>query len=113
MKIALVHKRLDLKGGTERDLYQTAKGLRDAGMSYPLKALFWSLFVRQQGRPSLSVPKKEDLLLLKELCKSGKVTPVIDRTYPLGETPEAMAYVGEGHARSVANTSARRLETRR
>ena len=31
MKIALVHKRLDLKGGTERDLYQTAKGLRNLG----------------------------------------------------------------------------------
>jgi len=31
LKIALVHKRLDLKGGTERDLYQTAEGLRDRG----------------------------------------------------------------------------------
>ena len=31
MKIALIHKRLDLKGGTERDLYQTAEGLRDLG----------------------------------------------------------------------------------
>ena len=31
MKIALIHKRLDLKGGTERDLYLTAEGLRDLG----------------------------------------------------------------------------------
>jgi len=31
VKIALAHKRLDLKGGTERDLYQTAEGLRDLG----------------------------------------------------------------------------------
>ena len=31
MKIALVHKRLDLNGGTERDLFQTAEGLRDLG----------------------------------------------------------------------------------
>jgi hypothetical protein len=31
MRIALVHKRLDLNGGTERDLYQTAEGLRDLG----------------------------------------------------------------------------------
>ena len=31
MKIALAHKRLDLKGGTERDLYRTAEGLRDLG----------------------------------------------------------------------------------
>jgi UDP-glucose:(heptosyl)LPS alpha-1,3-glucosyltransferase len=31
MKVALAHKRLDLKGGTERDLYRTAEGLRDLG----------------------------------------------------------------------------------
>ena len=31
MKIALAHKRLDLAGGTERDLYRTAEGLRDLG----------------------------------------------------------------------------------
>src|SRR3990170_1191604 len=31
MKIALVHKRLDLKGGTERDFFRTAEGLRDLG----------------------------------------------------------------------------------
>jgi len=55
--------------------------------------------VRQQGRPFLSLPKNEDLVVLKELIESGKVTPVIDRTYPLSETPEAIGYVGEGHAR--------------
>jgi NADPH:quinone reductase-like Zn-dependent oxidoreductase len=70
-----------------------------AGMGYVLKAVVSSLFVRQQGRPFLSTPNKEDLTVLKELIEAGKVTPVIDRTYPLSETPEAMAYVGEGHAR--------------
>jgi NADPH:quinone reductase-like Zn-dependent oxidoreductase len=64
-----------------------------------IKALALSLFVRQQGRPFLSLPNKEDLATLKELVESGKVTPVIDRTYPLSETPEAIGYVGEGHAR--------------
>jgi NADPH:quinone reductase-like Zn-dependent oxidoreductase len=63
-----------------------------------IKALVLSLFVRQQGRPFLSLPNKEDLATLKELIESGKVTPVIDRTYPLSETPEAIGYVGEGHA---------------
>jgi NADPH:quinone reductase-like Zn-dependent oxidoreductase len=58
-----------------------------------------SLFVRQQGRLFLSLPNKEDLATLKELTESGKVTPVIDRTYPLSETPEAIGYLGEGHAR--------------
>jgi NADPH:quinone reductase-like Zn-dependent oxidoreductase len=37
--------------------------------------------------------------VLKELIETGKVTPVIDRTYRLSETPQALAYVGEGHAR--------------
>jgi NADPH:quinone reductase-like Zn-dependent oxidoreductase len=36
---------------------------------------------------------------MKELIEAGKVTPVIDKTYPLSEVPEAIGYVGEGHAR--------------
>src|SRR5215203_782367 len=43
-------------------------------------------------------PNIEDLDFMKELIEAGKVTPVIDRTYPLSEVPEAMGYVGEGHA---------------
>ena len=62
-------------------------------------ALVLSPFVRQRLRPFLSLPKKEDLVVLKELIESGKVTPVIDRTYPLSEVPEAMRYLEEGHAR--------------
>ncbi len=36
---------------------------------------------------------------MKELIESEKVTPVIDRTYPLSDTPEAIRYLEEGHAR--------------
>ena len=43
--------------------------------------------------------KHEDMLVLKELIESGKVTPVIDRSYPLAEVPEAIRYLEEGHAR--------------
>ena len=68
-------------------------------MGSVIKALVLSLFVRQQGRLFLSLPNKEDLATLKELTESGKVTPVIDRTYPLSETSEAIGYLGEGHAR--------------
>jgi len=68
------------------------------GLGYFLKAMMVSLFVRQQGRPFVSLPNKEDLATLKELAESGKVAPVIDRTYPLSETPEAFGHVGEGHA---------------
>ena len=68
-------------------------------MGKVFKAVVLSLFVRQQGSPFLSLPNKEDLAALKELTESGKVTPVIDRTYPLSEAPEAIGYLGEGHAR--------------
>ena len=70
-----------------------------AGMGYIVKALVRSAFVRQQGRPFVSMPNNEDLAVLKELIETGKVTPVIDRTYRLSETPEALGYVGQGHAR--------------
>ncbi|KUO39204.1 MAG: alcohol dehydrogenase [Hadesarchaea archaeon DG-33] len=40
---------------------------------------------------------KEDLVFLKELFEVGKVVPVIDRRYPLGEVPEALRYLEEGH----------------
>jgi NADPH:quinone reductase-like Zn-dependent oxidoreductase len=44
--------------------------------------------------------KKEDLLALKELLEAGKITPAIDRVYPLDETAEALRYLGTGHARA-------------
>jgi len=41
----------------------------------------------------------KDLALIKELFKAGKVKPVIDKRYPLGEVAEALRYFGKGHAR--------------
>ena len=42
---------------------------------------------------------KEGLIVLKDLIESGKVRPVIDRTYPLAEAPKAIRYLEEGHAK--------------
>jgi NADPH:quinone reductase-like Zn-dependent oxidoreductase len=42
---------------------------------------------------------KDDLLVMRELLASGKVKSVIDRTYDLSQVPEALGYLGEGHAR--------------
>ncbi len=42
---------------------------------------------------------KADMLVLRELLESGKVTSVIDRRYELGEIGDALRYLGEGHAR--------------
>lgn len=48
----------------------------------------------------LAVPQNnKDLMAITELCESGKITPVIDRTYPLHQVPEALRYVTEGRAR--------------
>lgn len=43
---------------------------------------------------------REDLIVLKELMESGKVKPIVDRTYPLNKINEAMSYLGTGHARA-------------
>ena len=43
-------------------------------------------------------PNKEDLVFLKELLETGQVVPVIDRSYPLSETPGAILYLEKGHA---------------
>jgi NADPH:quinone reductase-like Zn-dependent oxidoreductase len=70
-----------------------------AGLGTFITAFVSSPFLRQQGRPYLSVPKLEDLTFLKELIEAGKVTPAIDRTYPLSEATDAFRYLGNGHAR--------------
>ena len=59
------------------------------------------MFVRQQGKPSVKFQNRADLVALKELVEAGKVTPVIDGTYPLRETPKAIGHVGDGHARGT------------
>ena len=47
----------------------------------------------------LAKNSKEDLLVLKEMIEAGKIRPVIDRTYPLSQTAEAIGYLEMGHAR--------------
>jgi NADPH:quinone reductase-like Zn-dependent oxidoreductase len=55
--------------------------------------------VSQTLRTFVSRENHEDILALTELIEGGKVTPVIDRSYRLSETPKAIRYVEEGHAR--------------
>jgi NADPH:quinone reductase-like Zn-dependent oxidoreductase len=43
--------------------------------------------------------RQDDLTKMSELMQAGKVTPVIDRTYPLSQIREAMKYLEAGHAR--------------
>jgi NADPH:quinone reductase-like Zn-dependent oxidoreductase len=69
------------------------------GMGYVFKAFLLSPFMRQLGSMYLTSPNHKDLVVLKEFIEEGKLAPVIDRTYPLRETPEAFRYLEEEHAR--------------
>lgn len=55
--------------------------------------------LRQSVSAFISKESTDDLLTLKDMLESGKVTPLIDRTYPLSETTEAIGYLESGRAR--------------
>ena len=69
------------------------------GFDRQIRAMLLSPFVGQRLGTFVSIESAEDLATLKELIEAGKVTPVIDRTYPLAEAPDAIRYVEQGHAR--------------
>ena len=69
------------------------------GMDRQVRALAISPFVSQKLRMFVAREHYADLQVLTELIEAGKITPVIDRTYPLSEAPEAIRYMEEGHAR--------------
>lgn len=58
-----------------------------------------SRFVSQKMVFFISTANKEDMSFLKALSEAGKLTPVLDRCYPLEQASEAMRYLGKGHAR--------------
>jgi NADPH:quinone reductase-like Zn-dependent oxidoreductase len=112
------------KGGRQYDfildnvgnhsLSETRRALRPSGMllsnggghsggklARTIRTAVVSMFVRQQGRPSLKTQNRADLVALKELVETGQVTPVIDRAYRLPETPDAIGHVAGGHARGT------------
>ena len=64
-----------------------------------LKAIVVNVFVSQRLRPLPSKQKREELLDVTGLIEDGKLTAVVDRTYPLAETAEALRHVEQGHAR--------------
>jgi len=63
-----------------------------------LPAILLSPFVGQNLLTLMSMERHNDLLTLSELLAAGAITPVIDRSYSLVEAPDAVRYVGEGHA---------------
>jgi len=69
------------------------------GFDRSLRAPLLARLVGQRLRMLASKPGQQDLQTLRELLEAGELTPVIDRTYPLGDVPEAMRQIVEGHTR--------------
>ena len=102
---------VDVKGN--RSLRENRRALNPGGayvmVGGPTSRIFAALFLgplislasrRKMGLMMWWKPfKKEDVVRLEELIAAGKVKPVIDRTYPLAEVPEALRYLDSGHAK--------------
>jgi NADPH:quinone reductase-like Zn-dependent oxidoreductase len=88
---------------TPRGMLLLSSGESDGRLIGPvdriIKALLLAPFVRQRLLPFEAKRSGDDLRVMKELIEAGTVTPVIDRTYPLSDVPEAIRHLEEGHAR--------------
>ncbi|MFB6718855.1 NAD(P)-dependent alcohol dehydrogenase [Kribbella sp. NPDC056345] len=69
------------------------------GMDQLLRAMVLSGFVSQRLRPFISSENHVDLQALTELIETGKVTPAVDRVFPLAEAADAIQYLIDGHVR--------------
>jgi NADPH:quinone reductase-like Zn-dependent oxidoreductase len=69
------------------------------GFDRSIRAMVLSRFVSQKLIAFVNSENADDMIVVKELIEAGKVTPVIDRTYPLNDAPKAIHYLEEGHAR--------------
>ena len=79
----------------------TPNGIGSIAGFTSLPLLFSAMFFggKQVGLMETASANKKDLLFIKELLESGKIVPVIDRAYPLRETPEAIRYLETSRAR--------------
>jgi NADPH:quinone reductase-like Zn-dependent oxidoreductase len=75
------------------------EGGRWTGVGRQLRALALSALIRQRLTTYVSRHRQADLDTLRRLTEAGQVTPVIDRTYPLAEAPQAIRRLQAGHAR--------------
>src|SRR6266481_3411185 len=64
-----------------------------------IKTMVLSPFTSQKMGMMMADANGKDLTILADMMQSGKLKPVIDRTYKLSEVPAAIAYLEEGHAR--------------
>jgi len=76
-----------------------ASGRGLAPMTRLLKALLLSRIAGRRIVPFLARVRHDDLVVLKDLVEAGKLSPVIDREYPLKDVPDALRYLGTREAR--------------
>jgi NADPH:quinone reductase-like Zn-dependent oxidoreductase len=82
-------------------LISNGGGHSDGKLIRTVRTMLVSMVVRRQAGPTVKTQNHGDLVALRDLVEAGKVTPVIDRTYPLTETPRAIGHVAAGHARGT------------
>jgi NADPH:quinone reductase-like Zn-dependent oxidoreductase len=94
-----------------RSIFESKPALRPNGvyvmvggaMAPMFQAMFLGPLISMAGRKKMGIYKgkpfnQDDVVFIKELLETDKVTPVIDRSYPLSEVPEALRYQEQGHA---------------
>ena len=64
-----------------------------------LGVALWSQFTDHKFVRYITKINGADIKFLADLMAEGKVTPFVEKTYPMAETPEALRYFGQGHAR--------------
>jgi NADPH:quinone reductase-like Zn-dependent oxidoreductase len=69
-------------------------------MALAIRGMIAHRFTPDRVFVTVALPSRENLATLRELVESGKVTPVIDRTYPLSRAAEAIRYLEVEHARA-------------
>jgi NADPH:quinone reductase-like Zn-dependent oxidoreductase len=75
------------------------EGGKWTGMGRQLRAMALSSFVRQRLTTFISRHRLADIEELSRLVEAGRLTPPLDRSFPLAEAPEAVDYLSAGHAR--------------
>jgi NADPH:quinone reductase-like Zn-dependent oxidoreductase len=83
-------------------LISNGGGHHDGKLARTIRTMLVSMVVKQQAKPSVKTQNPGDLVALKALVEAGALTPIIDRTFALRETPQAIAHVAGGHARGTA-----------
>jgi len=69
------------------------------GMSFVIKAFIFSALSSRHAKPFLSTPNAEDLGYVRDLIEAGKVSPIVDQTFPMVDVSKAVRYLEEEHAR--------------